>query len=256
MLPPPRAEPGGGVTASTCGGRGGLFVYFVVALAALVPAGVVTVTSSVPTAPGGLCRKSSVSLEGGVKQIPGPPPPPIVRPNRVALPPTPPVGTRRFPPSLVEGKVGAATSGPAHGETAVVPKFTPVAPLNPLPKIRTFVPPLAVPWLGPTAFTTGATGATYVNLVAAEVALGTPPLVTEMSTVVFAVPGGLRTNRFESSPKGRQRLPGPPPGSGCCNPEATSARCWMRVGASNFTPPPGEISGLKLPPPLAGEGRV
>jgi hypothetical protein len=89
-------------------------------LVALVPAGVVTVMSTVrPAVPGGLGAEMKVSLPDEKKQGPG--------------------------------------WGP-HGESVVDPKATCVAPVKPLPRICTSVPPAADPVRGLTPLTTGGPG--------------------------------------------------------------------------------------------------
>ena len=67
---------------------------------------------------------------------------------------------------------------------AVAPKFTAVAPVNPVPVIVTDVPPAAGPLLGVTLVTVGAP--TNVNWSFALVALVPPTVVTLTSTVPAA----------------------------------------------------------------------
>jgi hypothetical protein len=76
---------------------------------------------------------------------------------------------------------------------AVAPNFTEVAPDNPLPKRLTRVPPLVPPRFGTTALTTGVAGAVKANLSPLLVVLVPAGVVTVISTVVPAVPGGLVT---------------------------------------------------------------
>src|SRR2546427_3870609 len=57
--------------------------------------------------------------------------------------------------SRTRRECGEASGAKPHDETDPPPNATEVAPLSPLPKIVTWVAPLAVPWLGPTALTTG-----------------------------------------------------------------------------------------------------
>src|ERR1700686_822893 len=51
-----------------------------------------------------------------------------------------------------------------HARSVVDPKATPVAPVNPLPRICTPVPPVAGPLRGLTPLTTGGPGVSKVNL--------------------------------------------------------------------------------------------
>jgi hypothetical protein len=67
---------------------------------------------------------------------------------------------------------------------AVVPKFTPLAPMNPVPVIVTVVPPAVVPLEGATAVTVGA----YVNWSSGLV--GDVPLVVVTVTSTVPVPAG------------------------------------------------------------------
>jgi hypothetical protein len=120
VVPPP-GGPLCGLTPVTTGCPGTSKVNLSKPLIELVPPGALTVTSTVvPAVPGGLRAKIPVSPPLGLKQGPG-------------------------------------TEVP-HGASVVVPNATAVAPMKPLPRICTAVPPAAVPWPGSTASTNGTLG--------------------------------------------------------------------------------------------------
>src|SRR3989442_4647061 len=80
---------------------------------------------------------------------------------------------------------------PCAGPTGWVPKCTADAAVNPDPVTNTIFPPANGPLLGLTTVTDGAAVATYVKWSAALVLLTPPGVVTVMSTVAPADPGGL-----------------------------------------------------------------
>jgi hypothetical protein len=122
VVPPP-GGPLLGLTPVTTGCPGTSKVNLSKPPIELVPPGAVTVTSTVvPAVPGGLGAKMTVSPPDGLL------------------------------------KHGPGTEG-THARSVVVPNATAVAPVKPLPRICTVVPPAAVPWPGSTASTTGTLGA-------------------------------------------------------------------------------------------------
>src|SRR5208283_830056 len=214
---PPATGPAAGVIPVTTGT--GSYVNSSAGEVALVPPGVVTVTSTVPAEPAGETAviwvvEVTVKLDAAV--VPNitavapvnPVPvivtvvPPATGPAAGVIPVT--TGTGSYVNSstgevalVPPGVVTVTSTVPAEptGETAViwvvevtvkldaavVPNITAVAPVNPVPVIVTVVPPATGPAAGVIPVTTG-TGS-YVNSSAGEVALVPPGVVTVTSTV-------------------------------------------------------------------------
>ncbi len=220
---PPVTGPAAGEMPVTAGT--GSYVNSSAGEVALVPPGVVTVTSTVPAVPAGetavmLVPETTVTLlvlvrpKSTVAPVTNPVPvivtvvPPATGPAAGTTPVT--VGTGSYvyssagevaliPPGVVTvtstvpaepaGDVMVREVGEATSRPvpAVDPNFTTVAPVNPVPVTVTVVPPANGPAAGATLVIVG-TGS-YVNWSAGEVALVPPGVVTVTSTVP-AVPAG------------------------------------------------------------------